>query len=281
MEELISVIIPVYNSEKYICECIHSVIEQTYSNLEILVVDDGSVDNSREICNGISKADRRICVLHQEHQGVSAARNKGMEAAKGKYLFFLDADDMIHVELLDILYRLAEMTGASIVSEYYCWKAENLYGDIDMSGRQPAFPNGISGCMIQKSMNGESAFQYLYLDHQNILQELPAYGKQGGIGGKMILRTAVRTFRFDTDLIAGEDTKFLYQLVIDGVDAVILYKNWYYYRRHKDNAGKKYKIRVCQSTYECIRYIRDYEKECGRMSNAVRIEAYLIRCIME
>lgn len=281
MDDLISVIIPLYDAEAYIGECLHSIMGQTYSNLEIIVIDDGSMDNSRKICNDISKKDQRICVLHQEHQGVSAARNRGIEAAKGKYLFFLDGDDFIHLKLLEILYRVAEITQASIAAEYYCWKSENLYDVTEMLGDQVICPDRVPGSVAQKHEAGELAFKYIYLDSQEILQELPAYGKQGGIGGKMIRRTAMQFFKFDTNLIAGEDTKFLYQLVIDGADAAILHKAWYYYRKDKKDNNKKYKVQVCQSIYECIRYICDSEKNCGRMQNAVHIEAYLIRCMIE
>lgn len=122
MSELVSVIIPVYNSEKYICDCILSVQEQSFSDIEILIVDDGSEDESMEICRKLNKTDQRIHMLFQNHKGVSSARNRGIREAKGKYLFFLDSDDMIHPELLGTLYKLLEENGAVIATEYYCQK---------------------------------------------------------------------------------------------------------------------------------------------------------------
>lgn len=96
---LISVIIPVYNVEKYLHRCLDSVIEQTYKNLEVILIDDGSTDHSGEICDDYAAKDVRIHVIHQENQGVSAARNKGLDTAKGEYIAFVDSDDYILPEM--------------------------------------------------------------------------------------------------------------------------------------------------------------------------------------
>ena len=95
----ISVIIPMYNAEPFIRQCIRSVTDQTYRNLEILVIDDGSVDKGPAICRELAEADGRIMLLRQENQGVSAARNTGIDRACGEYVFFLDSDDAIHPRL--------------------------------------------------------------------------------------------------------------------------------------------------------------------------------------
>ena len=92
---LISVIIPVYNVEKYLRRCLDSVIAQTYQNLEIICVDDGSIDDSGKICDQYAVRDARIKVIHQENQGLSAARNRGLDAAEGEYIAFVDSDDYI------------------------------------------------------------------------------------------------------------------------------------------------------------------------------------------
>ena len=99
----VSVIIPMYNAESYIRQCIHSVISQTWDNLEILVIDDGSTDRSLEICEELGRIDGRIRILTQKNRGVSAARNRGMEAAVGEYVFFLDSDDAIHPLLIEAM----------------------------------------------------------------------------------------------------------------------------------------------------------------------------------
>ena len=93
MNELISIIIPIFNCEKYIKRCLNSLINQTYKNIEVILIDDGSTDRSSEICKDYSKRDQRIKYIRQNNQGVSAARNRGLDIAKGKYMGFCDSDD--------------------------------------------------------------------------------------------------------------------------------------------------------------------------------------------
>lgn len=103
--ELISVIIPVYNSERYLSRAIKSVLNQTYKNYEIILIDDGSTDSSIRICDKFSKEDSRIRVIHQKNKGVSAARNTGIKIANGNYIAFLDADDEITTEALELMHN--------------------------------------------------------------------------------------------------------------------------------------------------------------------------------
>ena len=93
MNDLISIIIPIYNSEKYLKECIESVIKQSYKNFELILVDDGSKDNSKNICDEYSLKDNRIRVIHKENSGAADSRNKGLEASVGDYVLFMDSDD--------------------------------------------------------------------------------------------------------------------------------------------------------------------------------------------
>lgn len=95
MSALISVVVPVYNAEKYLDKCIQSIINQKYSNLEIILVDDGSKDNSLELCKKYAESDKRIKVIHKENEGVSTARNSGIEVASGDFIAFIDSDDYI------------------------------------------------------------------------------------------------------------------------------------------------------------------------------------------
>lgn len=108
----ISIIIPVYNAEKHIDKAMKSICGQTYQNLEILLIEDGSKDNSLECCKEWEKKDDRVKVCHQENAGASAARNKGLDIATGKYVMFIDADDWIEANMLEILYEEAEHYGA-------------------------------------------------------------------------------------------------------------------------------------------------------------------------
>lgn len=105
MKDLVSIVIPVYNKEKYISKCIESVIAQTYEDLEILVIDDGSIDNSYHIIKNFAKKDKRIKSIQQVNSGVGAARNKGILNAKGRYILFLDADDALAKDYVETLMR--------------------------------------------------------------------------------------------------------------------------------------------------------------------------------
>ena len=103
-QPLITVIVPVYNVEKYLRRCLDSIIGQTYQNLEILCIDDGSIDNSGVICEQYAARDARIKVIHQENQGLSTARNRGLDAAEGEYIAFVDSDDYILEDMFERLY---------------------------------------------------------------------------------------------------------------------------------------------------------------------------------
>lgn len=116
MKELISVIIPVYNVENYLKKCIESVVNQSYQNLEIILIDDGSTDSSGTICDDYLKKDERIKVIHKKHGDVSKARNEGIKKAKGEYLTFIDSDDWIPLNSIEILYKELKTNHADISS---------------------------------------------------------------------------------------------------------------------------------------------------------------------
>ena len=103
----VSVIVPFYNNEKYIKTCVDSIRSQTYQNLEILLIDDGSTDSSGELLKDCAKTDSRIRLIYQKNQGVAAARNRGLDEATGKYLTFVDGDDYIAPDYIEKFYRCA------------------------------------------------------------------------------------------------------------------------------------------------------------------------------
>jgi len=114
MNELISVIVPVYNVEKYLSRCLDSIINQTYKNLDIILIDDGSTDKSALICQEYKNIDKRIKVIHQENRGLSGARNTGIDNAEGDYYVFIDSDDEILPEMIETLYAISKETNADI-----------------------------------------------------------------------------------------------------------------------------------------------------------------------
>lgn len=129
---MISVIVPVYNVKPYVEKCLDSILVQTYTNLEILLIDDGSTDGSGEICNRYAKQDYRIQVFHTENRGLSAARNFGLDHMHGQYVGFVDSDDWIEPDMYESLVNIAEQTDADIVTcrfyREYRNKSEESYG---------------------------------------------------------------------------------------------------------------------------------------------------------
>lgn len=119
MSELISVIVPVYNVEKYLKRCVESIRVQTYSKLEIILVDDESPDNCPDICEEYKKIDNRIKVIHQKNAGLSGARNAGIEIAKGSYFAFVDSDDYLAVDFIKSLYEAMLSTNSDIAMCQY------------------------------------------------------------------------------------------------------------------------------------------------------------------
>lgn len=104
MSDIISVVVPIYKVEKYLKECVDSILHQTYTNIEILLIEDGSPDNCPKICNEYAESDSRVKVIHKENGGLSDARNVGIENATGKYLVFVDSDDVIDITMIEKLY---------------------------------------------------------------------------------------------------------------------------------------------------------------------------------
>ena len=124
MNELISVVVPIYNVEEYLSRCIESIINQSYVNLEIILINDGSTDSSLSICKKYLKKDNRIVLIDKKNGGLSDARNAGIKKSSGKYLFFIDSDDYIHKNCIELAYKLLSENNADISVLSY----KNVYG---------------------------------------------------------------------------------------------------------------------------------------------------------
>ena len=158
MFPMISVIVSVYNESKYIGRCIESVMHQSYTNLEILLIDDGSTDQSGIICDEYAKKDHRIRVIHKQNGGISAVRNLGIESACGQYIGFVDGDDYIESDMYEVLYRLLIEHQADIavcnVSNCYETGAKNLYsgGEIFTCSGEEALEITLEGKKMPASL---------------------------------------------------------------------------------------------------------------------------------
>ncbi len=123
---LISVIVPVYMVEKYLDKCVESIVNQTYGNLEIILVDDGSPDQCGAVCDRWARKDRRIKVVHKQNGGLSDARNKGIECSRGEYLCFVDSDDYIEPRMVEELWKALVRTGDSMAVCNFVYEYEGL-----------------------------------------------------------------------------------------------------------------------------------------------------------
>lgn len=125
VEDLVSVIVPIYNTEKYLRECVDSIVNQTYERLDIILVDDGSTDASGKICDEYAKKDNRIHVIHEENGGNGRARNAGLENIKGQWIIWVDSDDMIHQRQIEVLLTVAKEKKADIAVGGYKAVSDN------------------------------------------------------------------------------------------------------------------------------------------------------------
>ena len=166
---MISVIVPIYNVAPYLRQCVDSILMQTYSDLEVLLVDDGSPDECGKICDEYTKSDHRVRVFHTENRGLSAARNVGIENAKGEYLGFVDSDDWIEPDMYEILLKNIQNTNAGISICGYLYESENtqkecacgknLYSGIDL---QLALFEGKINSSVWNKLYRRELFQDLY-----------------------------------------------------------------------------------------------------------------------
>ena len=142
MNDLITIIVPIYNVEKYIDDCIQTIINQTYKNLQIILVDDGATDNCPKICDKYKKQDDRIEVIHKQNGGLSDARNVGIQNAKGKFICFVDSDDFINCDYVEKLYNLITKNDADIsVSNFKRVKEfkEEYFKEKEINSRENAY----------------------------------------------------------------------------------------------------------------------------------------------
>lgn len=249
MNQTVSVIIPVYNREAYIEECVLSVLQQTYQDFEILLTDDGSSDKSLDICRRLAADDHRIKLFSLSHVGVSGARNKGIDEAKGAYLFFIDSDDVIHPLLLESLVNSMEKQGVSIAAvkgmdipneewEMRVCAAVLNRNDFDVVERIP------NETMIDMLFNRDAVL--------------------GRMGGIMLRRDYVDHTRFQTDLRIGEDVCFVYENIIKGSDGVVLKGKGYFWRTHEGKVSWNAGFAASLSRLNCKAFLWRSEEKIGR-----------------
>lgn len=161
---VISIIVPVYNVEEYLDCCIKSIVKQTYKELEIILIDDGSTDSSGNICDKYSENDNRIVVIHKENGGLSSSRNAGLDNATGEYLAFVDADDYVEEQYIEKLYNACIKHSADIsICDYYNFDENKVYNSKDNKVYEKIIDKDNLLIFDSKSnINGVAAWNKLY-----------------------------------------------------------------------------------------------------------------------
>ena len=217
MQKLISIIIPIYDVQCYLRKCIDSVINQTYKNLEIILVDDESPDNCGKICDEYAKKDNRIKVIHKKNGGLSSARNAGLDVCTGEYVSFIDSDDFVDEKYIEELYNMLEKNNV----------------DISIANRYKVQDDNIEECKyyscIEKQMNSKQLLIEYFRD--NLPHEA---------WGKLYKKEIFNNSRYQDGLRIFEDLKFIYELLLSK-DLKIYCdttKFLYYYRNREDSLMK-------------------------------------------
>lgn len=207
-DSLVSIIVPIYNAEKYLDSCIQSVLRQTYTNWELILIDDGSTDKSGRIAEEYGFADERITVFHQKNLGVSLARNQGIDEATGNYVVSLDADDELIEDCLAKTVNIAEETNADVVAGRSCENQELFQDRIIWTGAE-ALENSLK----------DHLFTY-------------------SACAKLIRREFIGKTRFTPDIRINEDSYFVFQLLCKQNVFVLTNDVIYFYRANSESSSR-------------------------------------------
>lgn len=222
----ISVIIPVYNAEKYVLRCLDSICGQTYNNIEIICIDDGSSDNAGKLLDKYAERDSRIIVRHQANQGESNARNKGLELATGDYFGFMDCDDWIEADMYESLIKCAEQEKLDIVAS--SWFKDDDNSSVKINNKLP----------VNSEVFGRDEFlKYIY--------KRDYYRGFAYMWNKLYKREVLtdncgNMLKFDEQLRLGGDVLFLAETVVRTKRAKYVDKAFYhYYQRNESGCHTK------------------------------------------
>ena len=237
MDELISVLVAVYNVDKYIAKCLDSLLNQTYKNIEIIIVDDGSTDNSKKICNEYAQKDSRIKLYEIEHGGLSKVRNYGISVAKGNYIYFVDSDDYLDNDILETLYRNI--------------KKENA--DISCCSFYEVFKNKV----VKKNLKDE---YFIMNSRESIIKSFQDDGLGVYAWNKLFKRELFNNIEFPLGK-RSQDRFIMYQ-VFDKCQKIVYQSVCkYYYLQRKDNASMNLAIintDSIEASLNAIDYLKKY-----------------------
>lgn len=219
---MISIIVPVYNVETYLPTCIESILDQTYKDFEILLIDDGSTDNSGKICDEYAKRDNRCIAIHQQNKGVYNARNTGLSNATGEYISFVDSDDYIHPQMLEILYE-ALQKGDYDFSMITYKKVFNKSEIIDIS----------ETCINTISLNRDTLISGLY--NKTHISE----SNFQAVWNKLYKKALLKDMLFK--LTGSEDTEFNNRIYLKAQSAIFINLPLYYWLQRSNSISHQSK----------------------------------------
>lgn len=242
MEELISIIVPIYNVEKYLPRCIDSILNQTYKNLEVILVDDGSIDGCPQICDEYAKKDQRIKVIHKQNGGLSDARNAGLDVANGAFWGFVDSDDYIHSEMYK---RLWEELKANLADIAVC----NLCRVYDEGRKEKEVS-------IDKTTiySGHQAVSNILDKRLHVVSVVSC--------GKLYRRPLFTNIRFPKGKLH-EDEFITYRLFYNSSRVVYLSGEYYYYYQRIDSIMSQRKVMVSYDALEAYEQMGEFFRNNG------------------
>lgn len=230
MQSLISVIIPVYNAEKYLSACLESVMAQTYKNLEILLVNDGSTDNSVAVCEEFAVKDQRIKLIHKENGGVSSARNCGLQNANGEYVTFIDSDDYVDKDYVQALYDALQTDNADMSFCNFVYAGKTL----ESSGEK--LPDAI--CIDKNSPETVRFLSRFFRVGSYIM---------GSCWRILYKKQLIETDTFNPRLRIGEDLLFMINALLKAEKVTFVKQDLYFYRVNEESCMLTYKKNYLQN----------------------------------
>ena len=249
MEAKVSVVVPVYNAEKYIKTCVNSIRNQSYKNLEIILIDDGATDNSPQICDEFQREDARIRVIHKENEGAGKSRNRGIENATGDYILFVDSDDYIKSTLVEKCVKAADASKAAIVM----FGVENVTEDENLIGYIVPYSD-----------------QYVFLNEEVTEKFLPDVIFSDNKGKRNIEMPACMANLYSMDIIRKISWHFESEKEYLSEDFYSLLKIYKHIQR----------VSVLNEALYCYRHGHESLSSSSRLMNYKEIKKYYNQCVL-
>lgn len=266
--DIISVIVPVYNAENYLSVCIESIINQSYRNLEIIIVDDGSTDNSGIIADSYAKMDNRVRTVHTENHGLVSARKKGVENAHGEYVAFVDSDDYIECGLYENWYGLIVANQAEMVADgcVICYQDGNMI-----------YKKNLIATGYYNRSDIEEIVTYIMFDDDN---NSPVVFQS--IWSKLFKRELLSEIICDVDerITMGEDAAVVYNYILKADSMVVCNECLYHYMIHENSMTTGINPKIFEQIYYFYRYMKKRFEEYPENYNLNnQLQKYLIHLI--